>query len=183
MIHENTFLLSNYTGLRLKTFFQRSKVFQLICMFWGALNPKIPSIFFSQVRFLRYGVVFICALWNSRCKFIVKWSSSYIDSCALLCLFWHSSLCSQLLFPVTKWDRQINIGSSPKVKPQLHLYFTSWARWATFSASNTSRSQWPDTRPKPLKGISTASGFSSSWEQFAGTWNNILLVSRAWKRI
>ena len=37
-----------------KNFFQRLKVFQLICIFFGALNPKIRSIFFGQVKFLRY---------------------------------------------------------------------------------------------------------------------------------
>ena len=44
----------DYTGLRLKTFFKRSKVFQLILAYFDALNPNILSIFFGQVKFLRY---------------------------------------------------------------------------------------------------------------------------------
>ena len=46
--------LLDTTGLRLKNFFQRPKVFQLICVFFGALNSKIPFILFGQVKFLRY---------------------------------------------------------------------------------------------------------------------------------
>ena len=42
------------TGLRLKTFFKRSKVLQLILACFDALNPNILSIFFGQVKFLRY---------------------------------------------------------------------------------------------------------------------------------
>ena len=44
----------DYTGLRLKTFFKRSKVFRLILACFDALNPNILSIFFGQVKFLRY---------------------------------------------------------------------------------------------------------------------------------
>ena len=44
----------NNTGLRLKTFFKRSKVFYLILEFFSALSPNILSIFFGQVKFLRY---------------------------------------------------------------------------------------------------------------------------------
>ena len=40
----------DYTSLRLK----RSKVFQLICVLFGVLNPKITSAFFGQVKILRY---------------------------------------------------------------------------------------------------------------------------------
>ena len=42
------------TGLRLNTFFKRSKVFQLILACFDALNPNILSIFFGQLKFLRY---------------------------------------------------------------------------------------------------------------------------------
>ena len=47
-------LIIDYTGLRLKNFFKRSKVFQLILAYFDALNPNILSIFFGQVKFLRY---------------------------------------------------------------------------------------------------------------------------------
>ena len=49
-----SFKMINNTGLRLKTFFKRSKVFQLILAYFDALNPNILSIFFGQVKFLRY---------------------------------------------------------------------------------------------------------------------------------
>ena len=44
----------NNTGLRLKTSFKRSNVFQLILACFDALNPNILSILFGQVKFLRY---------------------------------------------------------------------------------------------------------------------------------
>ena len=47
-------IINDNTGLRLKTFFKRSKVLQLILACFDALNPNILSIFFGQVKFLRY---------------------------------------------------------------------------------------------------------------------------------
>ena len=54
VVNSDLKMLVDSTGLRLKTFFKRSKVFQLILACFDALNPNILSIFFGQIMFLRY---------------------------------------------------------------------------------------------------------------------------------
>ena len=44
------------------------------------------------------------------------------------------------------------------------------------------QTQQPDTRPKPFKGVYSAAEFTSRKETSVGTRNNVLLVSRPWKR-
>ena len=42
------------------------------------------------------------------------------------------------------------------------------------------RTQWPDTRPEPFKGVYSVAGFTSQRETSVGIRNNVLLILRSW---
>ena len=63
----------------------------------------------------------------------------------------------------------------------IQLRLSSWriqARRRPASAFHTSRTQRSDTRPRPFKGVCSATGFTSQREKPVGAGNNIILASR-----